>query len=376
MPPPSETADWARSGAMALTGRADGPPMLAPGRAASAVREQLEDLGRSHPGILGERAAYAGLTRRGPWSCGGAMRVLPTRDGHVALSLARADDVALIPALVESRSVGDPWDTVAAWAATAATQEVDERLVLLGLPGGAVRQTPAERAGVLTTRLGSRTPRERPLVVDLTSLWAGPLCAHLLGSTDARVVKIENRSRPDGARSGPPDFFALLHAGHEQRVLDLADEADLEQLHELVAGADLVLEASRPRALRQLGLVAEDVVADGTSWLSITACGRASDAVGFGDDVAARAGLLVADRDDLLPVGDALADPLAGVRAAVAAAAALGGSDAVLIDLSMVDLVAETLAPVPDHTVLRRDDRWWVEHADGTDPVHDPERRR
>jgi hypothetical protein len=45
--------------------------------------------------------------------------------------------------------------------------------------------------------------------------------------------------------------------------------------------------------------------------------------VGFGDDVAASAGLVVADGGDLLPVGDALADPLAGTAAAVAAMGAL-----------------------------------------------------
>ncbi|WP_460794402.1 hypothetical protein [Nocardioides pacificus] len=53
----------------------------------------------------------------------------------------------------------------------------------------------------------------------------------------------------------------------------------------------------------------EEVVAAGTSWLSITARGRASDAIGFGDDVAACAGLVVRDGDDLLPVGDASARP-------------------------------------------------------------------
>ena len=334
MPAPSEVADWARSGAMALTGRADGPPLLAPGRAASSVREQLATLGRTHPGILGERAAYAGLTRRGPWSCGGAMRVLPSRDGHVALSLARADDVALVPALVESSSVDDPWEAVASWAAAATAHEIDERFALLGLPGGAVRRTPPERAGVLTTRLGSRTPRERPLVVDLTSLWAGPLCAHLLGSSGARVVKVESRSRPDGARSGPltssPCCTTATSNGSSTSPTRLTSSSS-------ASSSPKPIWSSKPPdhgALRQLGLVAEDVVADGTSWLSITACGRASDAVGFGDDVAARAGLVVADRDDLLPVGDAIADPLAGVRAATEAAAALASTGAVLIDLT------------------------------------------
>ena len=75
--------DWARSGAMALTGRPDGPPMLPPGRAASYVREQLDALGLSIPVLLGERAAHAGFTRNGPWSCGGSFRILTTQDSDV-----------------------------------------------------------------------------------------------------------------------------------------------------------------------------------------------------------------------------------------------------------------------------------------------------
>ncbi|RNL61090.1 hypothetical protein EFK50_17065 [Nocardioides marmoriginsengisoli] len=375
MPPPGDLADWARSGAMALTGRPDGPPLVPAARPASIVREQLAALGLRIPGLLGERAAYAGLTRRGPWSCGGAMRILPAQDGHVALSLARPDDVALIPALVESDAADDPWAAIGSWAAGARALEIEQRMELLGLPGGAVRHGPGTRPAVLTSVHGTRSPGERPLVVDLTSLWAGPLCAHLLGRTGARVVKVESRTRPDGARSGPPDFFALLHDGHEQRTLDLAEEHDLEQLHALIREADLVLEASRPRALRHLGVVAEDVVAAGTSWLSITACGRASDAVGFGDDVAARAGLVVPDGDDLLPVGDAIADPVVGVRAAAEAVAALASPEAVLLDVSMVEVVAETRAPAPEHAVTRAGGRWWVEHAEGRDPVTDPERR-
>lgn len=376
MASPAEIADWARSGAMALTGRADGPPLVAPGRPATVVREQLAQLGENVPGLLGERAAYAGLSRRGPWSCGGVMRVLPTADGHVALSLARPDDVTLVPALVGTTDVTDPWAAVAAWARDQRATEVEERLLLLGLPGGAVRTGPPERPAVLTTALGRRVPRERPLVVDLTSLWAGPLCAHLLGRAGARVVKVESRSRPDGARAGHPEFYALLHGGHDEVTLDLAQPAGRDQLRQLLHDADLVLEASRPRALRHLGIEADDMVRAGTSWLSITAAGRASDAVGFGDDAAARAGLVVADQGDLLPVGDAIADPLTGVRAAVEANAALASSEAVLIDVSMIDVVAETLTEMPEHEVRRRDGRWVVEHAGGVDQVREPERRR
>ncbi|MGH8940506.1 MAG: CoA transferase, partial [Actinomycetes bacterium] len=217
--------------------------------------------------------------------------------------------------------------------------------------------------------------REHPLVVDLTSLWAGPLCAHLLGRLGARVVKVESTTRPDGARLGPPAFFELLHAGHEAVRLDFASQRD--QLRDLVASADLVLEASRPRAPRQLGLDAADIVAGGACGVSITARGRDSDAVGFGDDVAAAAGLVVRDRDDVLPAGDALADPLAGVAAAVAAQEALAGEEAQLIDVSMLHVAAEAAGGEgPEHQVVRRGDEWLVEYAGGAIPVASPRRRR
>ena len=386
--------DWAASGAMALTGRREGPPLLPPGRAASQVREQLAALGQVIPGLLGERAAYAGLRRDGPRSCGGAFRIVATADGWLGLSLAREADVELLPALVEA-PVTDPWTAVRHWAATTTSARAQARVRLLGLPGGTVATSPpADRPAVRIRSLGTRTPRERPIVVDLTSLWAGPLCAHLLGLRGARIIKVESSRRPDGARRGPAAFFDLLHRGHEQVTFDLAAEPG--RLADLVARADLVLEASRPRALRQFGLVAEDVVAAGTSWLSITAHGRDSDAVGFGDDVAASAGLVVrassrpnGDRPNggqpnggqpncgqPMPAGDALADPLTGVTAAVAAARALAADDARLIDVSMLHVTAATLTrPAPRHEIHRRGDRWWVECDAGSAPVEEPRPR-
>src|SRR5204863_2090110 len=115
-------------------------------------------------------------------------------------------------------------------------------------------------------------------------------------------------------------------------------------LHALVALADIVIEASRPRALAGFGLDAAAAVAGGTTWISITAAGRASDRVGFGDDVAAAAGLVVRDTDgDPLFCGDALADPLAGLNAAALAMTAPTDGSGVLWDVAMADVVARTL---------------------------------
>jgi hypothetical protein len=295
------------------------------------------------------------------------MRILPTVDGHIALSLARPADISLVPALVESDAVGDPWTAVAGWARAMTSDDAAQRIELLGLPGGKVpdpssyEPPPDRRSGVVTTALGSRRPSESPLVVDMTSLWAGPLCAHLLGLRGARVIKVESVGRPDGARRGPTGFFDLLHAGHEQLVLDFGNDDDIKHLRHLMSRADLVLESSRPRALRHLGIDADEVVREGTCWLSITARGRESASIGFGDDVAACAGMVLREHDQLVQVGDALADPMSGVAAATAASVALGSDEATLIDVSMIDVVAESVGPVPPHRVELCEDGWWVE---------------
>lgn len=352
---------WAASGAMSLSGRPDGPALLPPGSPATYVARQLDELARltqdrtgTRPDLpsvqlLAERAAIAGLTRNGPWSCGGAFRMVPTLDGFFGLSLARPDDIGLLQALVSAASPAVPWEMVTEWAHTVTTDAAVERARLLGLPCAGWPPGTSARPGVVRAQQGGRRrSTERPVVLDLTSLWAGPLCAHLLGLAGCTVVKVESTGRPDGARRGPSDFFDLLHAGHESVALDFTDKDDQHRLRELLTRADVVLEASRPRALRGLGIEAAAYVAQGITWLSITAHGRQSSAVGFGDDIAVSAGLAVPDAGDLLPIGDAIADPLAGVAAATAVARALQAEHAQLIDVSMVDVARETVGETPD----------------------------
>jgi hypothetical protein len=349
------------------------------------VREALDRIAAVFPSaplpgvdVLGERAAIAGLAREGPWSCGGSFRTFPTLHGWLGLSLPRPTDLELVPALVGDDEVADPWMAIKAWASTQRTDEALERAILLELACASSREAQPERSPVVTSVAGPRRDRrDRPCVVDLTSLWAGPLCARILGLCGAEVIKVESTRRLDGARSGPAAFFDLLHAGHRMVALDLTDPDDVAALRRLIAKSDLVLEASRARALRRLGILGEDVVAAGTSWLSITAYGRPVDRIGFGDDVAVGAGLYVTDDDEVLPCGDALADPLAGVSAAAAAVEVLAGERAALIDVSMHHVSAETAqGTVEPHVVSRVSDEWWVECDAGRFPVERPTARR
>jgi crotonobetainyl-CoA:carnitine CoA-transferase CaiB-like acyl-CoA transferase len=363
---------------VALTGEPDGPPLVPPGRAATIARGLADRFAASTgvvvdgPALLAERAAYTGARRRGPVSVGGSCRLLPTADGWAAVSCARPDDPALLGALIEQELPADPWPAVAAWLRSRAGDVLAERAELLGVAAAPVRRRPARPA---TPELPARAVAGL-LVVDFSALWAGPLCASLLGRAGARVIKVETPSRPDGARRGEPAFYRLLHGGDRRLVLDPTTPGGRAALSRLVEAADVVIEASRPRALAAWGLDAESAVAAGTTWLSITAAGRSSPRVGFGDDVAASAGL-VARTPEGTPLfcGDALADPLTGLTAAVLATTAPADGSGVLWDVSMADVVAQTLDGSTSRPARRIRDGWVVDTAAGALPVALPRRR-
>ncbi len=381
---------WAASGGLWLTGTDGSAPSYA-GAGAGAVAAHLLTLATPllradrvavapTVRVLGERAACAGLGRRGSCSCGGASRLLPATDGWLALTLARDEDLDLVPALVEGDVVGEAWETVARWAAGRPVADCVARARLLSLACAEVGAGPATPGPAVRASVGGRrTPRERPRVLDLTSLWAGPLAAHLLGLGGADVVKVESSRRLDGARRGTPSFFDLLHSGHRSLVLDLTDPGDRARLQELARGADLVLEASRPRALARLGLHAEELVAGGVTWVSLTAHGRQAGAadIGFGDDVAAGAGLVGRSPDGgRIFCGDAVADPLTGLCAGLAALIALRGDRARLVDVAMdrVAAVAAGVAVGPGR-IAPFGDGWVLENEAGTHPVLRPRAR-
>ncbi len=356
-------AAWAGSGGMALTGWPDEAPLPGPAAVltiavAAAAPFAPIDVGA----LLFGRAALNGFGRRGRVSAGGSCRLLRAADGWAAVSLPRDEDGAAVPAIVAEPDPGPAWPALERWAATTPAAEVAARAQLLGVPAAALGSIGADPDGPIrsTPVPGPRRrwPGRHPLVVDLSSLWAGPLCAYLLARRGARVVKVESIDRPDGARGGNPAFFDWLHAGQEAVALDLTTLDGRRDLQRLVAAADVVIEASRPRALRQLGVVAEEVVArHGTTWVSITGYGRVgsdADRVAFGDDAAVAGGLVAWDRrGEPVFCGDAIADPLTGLFAAGAAVAALDAGGGVVLDAAMARVAAHVAAsagPAPAST--------------------------
>ncbi len=317
---------WSASGAAWLTESQLGAPVALVRRIVGLV-EHLDRRGASVSslvsargvGLLAERAAAMGLPASGAVSAGGASRFLLARDGWLALSLARPEDQELLPAWLDG--VAAPLEEAVGGRPVA---ELVERAVLLGLPCAEVDAVDGADGAeaVLVDRCGEAPPRPiaESLVVNLSALWAGPLCADLLARAGARLITVESERRPDGGRQARR-FFAALHGRSESVALDLTGSTGRRRLARLIDRADVVIEGSRPRALEQMGIDARRTTARGGPqvWLSITAHGRtgmAARRVGFGDDAAAAGGLV--GWIDASPrfVADAVADPLSGLTAA------------------------------------------------------------
>ncbi len=375
--------EWADSGAMALTGHRSGAPIVAPARvarvaasaaihlrAASARIGSVVDV--DGPALLGERAAIAGFQRSGDVSVGGAARFVRSADGHAVLNLPRPEDVASLPALVGAAIAPDDWTQLAERLARMDSAEIVDRAA--AVPGSVDCPSAPERE---LHRGGPRLRSERPLVVDLTSLWAGPLLTSLLSDAGARVIKVEGAGRHDGARRGPAPFFDLLNHGKEMVTVDFTDRRDRRFLRQLMSAADLVVEASRPRVMAELEIVPLELAAAGTSWLSITGYGRdgtAANRIGFGDDAAVAGGLFVAG-DPPLFVADAVADPLTGLFGAAAASDLLAQDRASVIELPLARVAAWAAGPAAVAEIRAIDGGWEVRSGEGWVEVRPPRAR-
>ncbi len=352
---------WAESGNMALTGERDGPGQMCPVPLASYADGILLALAALAPDaplagldgarLLSERAALSGYQRSGAVAPGGSCRLLRARDGWLAVNLARPSDWELLPAWLEAGALSE-WSALARVIADRPLAPCLERGRLLGLPVAALEARAPSTGGWFEARryraAAARPPKRTPLVLDLSALWAGPLCTHLLQRLGARVIKVESRARPDGMRAASHGFYDLLNAGKDSVAFDFADATELAQLRRLIGRADIVIEASRPRALRQLGIRAEELLAEHPqlTWVAISGYGRSgpgADWVAFGDDGAVAGGLaqvMLECTGRAMFCGDAIADPLAGMHAALAAWAAYRQGGGVLLALALRDVVA------------------------------------
>ena len=341
-----DTADvasrWAMSGAMSLTGEPSGPPRQVPVGVTLRMEQLATTIGEitglsiDGPALLGERAAIAGFTRQGSRSVGGYAQLVESIDKPICINFARPDDLRSIPAWLQEEIDPNNRKELFSVLGKSKSEQLMKQADLLGIPLGVPGTEKHKHPAHLTEGKTSNKQAATTLVIEFGSLWASPLCGDLLRRSGCRVIKIESVSRPDGARRGPTGFFDLLNGGKESLALDFSDERSLELLKKIVKEADVIIEGSRPRALRQLGIDAEIEVEDGKVWVSITGYGRngpRSKGVAFGDDAAVSGGLFL--KDPLCFIADAVSDPSAGLLAATLALSALKSGKGWLIDIPL-----------------------------------------
>ncbi|MBF7011562.1 CoA transferase [Novosphingobium sp. HR1a] len=312
--------------------------------------------------LMGERAAGGGYMISGTTSAGlGGSRLMPTRDGNwFALTLIRDVDRELLPALFGDDTIDTrDWNAIAAAVLRHDVRDLVETGRTLGLPVARMDEIPAFPAleVMLRGENRKRAALHQALVVDLSAIWAGPLAGHLFWQAGMEVVKVESLTRPDLIRRDDPATFDRINQGKASILVDFADDAQKAALVALIRRADIVIESSRPRALRHLGIDAETLIRQtpGLVWLSITghgASGEAADWVGIGNDCGVAGGLTRAMAEaggGIGYVADAVADPLTGIVAAREGLAAYESGVAQRIGLSMSAICAMALAEERAH---------------------------
>lgn len=298
-------------------------------------------------GVL-DRQGILPLAEPGLVSPNGACRLFRASDGWMALNLAREEDRDLVPAWLSCELGDDPWALIDAHAGGLSRAELVAGAALLGLPAGAVGEMAPRDLFAPMLRFGPGGPRRGGTlkVVDLSALWAGPMCGAILTAMGAEVLKIESPRRPDPTRQTTPEFFRRLNTGKRELSLDLSAPEGRARLLDEVAAADVLITGARPRALASLGLSPETLFTarPGLTWVAITGYGFTGDAatrVAFGDDAAAAGGLVrwTAEGEPRF-LGDALADPVTGLAAAVGALRGVEQGGGVLVDVSLAGSAA------------------------------------
>jgi crotonobetainyl-CoA:carnitine CoA-transferase CaiB-like acyl-CoA transferase len=198
-------------------------------------------------------------------------------------------------------------------------------------------------------------PLEGLRVLDVSTLFAGPIAATFLGDFGADVIKVEHPAKPDAARGHGPAkdgvnlWWKTLGRNKRTVTIDLGTEEGAELLLRLAAEADVLIENFRPGTLERWGLGPETlhranprlVVARVTAFGQI---GPDSSRPGFGSLAEAMSGFaaLTGEPDGpptLPPFG--LADGIAALATAYAVLVALRSADrdgrGQVIDLAIIE---------------------------------------
>ena len=214
---------------------------------------------------------------------------------------------------------------------------------------------------------GLATPPSGPLVglrvLELATLFAGPLAATFLGDFGASVTKIEHPTKPDAARGHGPTkdgvglWWKVIGRNKRTATLDLSKPEGRELLLRLVRDADVVIENFRPGTLERwsLGWDALSGANPGLVLARVTGFGQVGPSArrpGFGTLAEAMSGFaaLTGEPDGpptLPPFG--LADGIAALATAFAVMTALearrGTGRGQVVDLAIIEPILWLLGP-------------------------------
>ncbi|GHF89722.1 CaiB/BaiF CoA transferase family protein [Streptomyces griseosporeus] len=200
-------------------------------------------------------------------------------------------------------------------------------------------------------------------VLDLATLFAGPMAATLLGDFGAEVVKVEHPSRPDPSRGHGPAkdgiglWWKVLGRNKRAITLDLSRPGGRDTLLRLAAGADVVIENFRPGTLEKWGLGWPQLSAanPGLVLARVTGFGQFGPCAhrpGFGTLAEALSGFAAVTGEPdapptLPPFG--LADSIAGLATAYAVLTALTArahtGRGQVVDLALIEPILAVLGP-------------------------------
>ena len=97
-------------------------------------------------------------------------------------------------------------------------------------------------------------------ILDLTTIYSGPIAASILGDQGADVVKVESPEgdfmrHPGGSqRNGVGGAFAMMNRNKRSVVINLREDEGKAVFLRLAEGADVVMENYRPGVMERLGV--------------------------------------------------------------------------------------------------------------------------
>ncbi|MGV9932195.1 CaiB/BaiF CoA transferase family protein [Streptomyces olivaceoviridis] len=200
-------------------------------------------------------------------------------------------------------------------------------------------------------------------VLDLATLFAGPMAATLLGDFGAEVIKVEHPRRPDPSRGHGPAkdgvglWWKVLGRNKRAITLDLSAPGGRATLLRLAATADVVIENFRPGTLEKWDLGWPELSAANPRLVlaRVTAFGQFGPCAhrpGFGTLAEAMSGFAAVTGEPdapptLPPFG--LADSIAGLATAYAVLTALAARERTgvgqTVDMAIIEPILSVLGP-------------------------------